>query len=157
MGAVVASHVSNQDEAVLQLLEKAANAVLAHFGIEDAEVSVVLGDDEMLHELNRTWRNVDAPTDVLSFALEEQSADEPSHELAEDEPRLLGDVVISLTRAKTQAAEYGHALSRELAFLTVHGVLHLLGFDHDEEGERREMRACEEAILAAPGWGRVTE
>ncbi|MGI6609355.1 MAG: rRNA maturation RNase YbeY [Limnochordia bacterium] len=154
MGAVVASQVSNVDESVLELLEAVVNAVLDHFDIADAEVSVVLGDDEMLHELNRSWRNVDAPTDVLSFALEEQDADEPMHELGEGEPRLLGDIVISLPRARSQAAEYGHTLSRELAFLAVHGVLHLLGFDHDEEAERQEMRAHEEMILSKLGWGR---
>ena len=100
MGVVVASHVADVDEELLGLLETAVDAVLSHFGIPDAEVSVVLGDDELLHELNLAWRQVDAPTDVLAFALEEQEADEPFYDVAEGEPRLLGDVVISLPRAK---------------------------------------------------------
>ncbi|NLN19899.1 MAG: rRNA maturation RNase YbeY [Firmicutes bacterium] len=154
MGVVVASHVADVDEELLGLLETAVDAVLSHFGIPDAEVSVVLGDDELLHELNLAWRQVDAPTDVLAFALEEQEADEPFYDVAEGEPRLLGDVVISLPRAKTQAAEYGHDLSRELAFLAVHGALHLLGFDHHDEAERQQMRMYEEEILAKLGLGR---
>ena len=154
MGVVVANYVADVDEELLDIIQTAVDAVLSHFAIPDAEVSVVLGDDALLQELNRAWRQVDAPTDVLAFAQEEQEADEPLYDVAEEDPRLLGDVVISLPRAKTQAADYGHDLTREVAFLAVHGVLHLLGFDHDDEVERQQMRVCEEEILAKLGLGR---
>lgn len=112
------------------------------------EVSLVLADDPYIHELNRTYRGKDRPTDVLSFALNE--GDEP--EIVDGpEEMLLGDIIISMETAQRQAEEYGHSLEREMAFLTVHGMLHLLGYDHEEEAGRAEMRQEEEYVLAALG------
>lgn len=109
------------------------------------EVSVVVTNDKELQELNREYRNVDCPTDVLSFSQVEGAAGIP---VPPDAPRPLGDIVISYDRVRAQAREYGHSERRELAYLAVHGLLHLLGFDHENEPERAQMRQAEEAALA---------
>lgn len=130
---------------MVAVLNKAAEV----YGLsEQAEVSVVLVDDEYIRELNRQYRGKDAPTDVLSFALNE--GDEP---VVIDDPaeQLLGDIVISLETAARQAEEFGHGSERELAYLTVHGMLHLLGYDHETEEARVEMRQEEEYILSQLG------
>ncbi len=133
---------------------QAVTAVLAEAGKEQAEVSVLVTGDERIQELNREWRGVDEPTDVLSFALAE-GEDEPALAAVPDAPEILGDVVISWPRAEVQAAEYGHPLRRELAFLAVHGTLHLLGYDHEKGvSASRAMREAEEAILSGLGLGR---
>lgn len=116
---------------------------------EDAEISVLICDGPVIHELNRTYRGVDAPTDVLSFALNEGQDDVPEEEAE------LGDIVINLDRAEEQAAEYGHSREREVAYLAVHGFLHILGYDHYDPEEKKAMRAAEEAILSACGLERV--
>ena len=113
-------------------------------GSEAAEVSLVLIDDKRIHELNFEYRGVDRPTDVLSFALQEEVDGEPDIEV-EDE--MLGDILISVERAREQAAEYGHSFEREIIYLAGHGTLHLLGFDHEEELDKQEMRSKEEEIM----------
>ena len=118
------------------------------YGAEDAEVSVTLTDDAHIHELNRTYRAVDRPTDVLSFALTE--SEEPEIVGGEGHD-VLGDLVISLERMRAQAEEYGHSELRELSFLTVHGMLHLLGYDHMEEEERQEMEAEQRTVMEELG------
>lgn len=112
---------------------------------ETAEISVLICDAPVIHELNKTYRNVDAPTDVLSFALNEGEDDVP------EEEGELGDIVINLDRAEEQAKEFGHSKERETAYLAVHGFLHILGYDHYEPEEKKAMRAAEEAILSACG------
>lgn len=109
---------------------------------EDAEVSLVFVDDNHIRELNSRYRGVDSVTDVLSFAMREG---EPIP--GEEGEVLLGDVVISLQAAMRQASEYGHSFVREAAYLTAHGVLHLMGYDHQEEDARNIMRGKEEAVL----------
>ena len=127
---------------------------------DDAEISVLICDAPVIHELNRTYRNVDAPTDVLSFALNEGEDDVPEEETE------LGDIVINIDRAKEQAEEYGHTMERETAYLSVHGFLHILGYDvhgflhilgydHYDPEEKKAMRAAEEAILSACGLERI--
>jgi probable rRNA maturation factor len=118
-------------------------------GTRRVYVSVVLTDDAGIAALNRQFRGIAAPTDVLSF---------PQLEVAGrviavpvDAPLLLGDIVVSLQRAEAQAHEYGHARARELGFLLVHGLLHLLGYDHETPAEAATMQACQEAILHALG------
>ncbi|EGO63322.1 rRNA maturation RNase YbeY [Acetonema longum] len=111
------------------------------------EVSVTLADNQYIQELNREYRGKDRPTDVLSFALNE--GDEPEILAGPDGiATLLGDIIISLEMAESQAREYGHSLERELAYLTVHGMLHLLGYDHEEAAEKILMRQEEESILS---------
>ncbi|HEY8418558.1 MAG TPA: rRNA maturation RNase YbeY, partial [Limnochordales bacterium] len=136
-------------------LEAVARAALAAEGMPDhAEVAVTLVDDEEIRVLNRDYRGKDVPTDVLSFPLWEpqEIADIRTHpERYPERPLLVGDVVISVDTAVRQAEEYGHGLERELAYLCVHGVLHLLGYDHEDETARAAMRAREEAILTELG------
>ena len=105
---------------------------------EDAEISVLICDGETIHELNRDDRHVDAPTDVLSFALNEGEDDIPEEEKA------LGDIVINLYRAVEQAREFGHSKEREMAYLSVHGFLHILGYDHYDPEEKKAMRKAED-------------
>lgn len=109
-----------------------------------AEVSLVFVDDPYIQSLNTEYRGIDRPTDVLSFAMLE------GEELAAagDEEVVLGDIVISLPTAKRQAVEYAHSLEREVGFLTAHGCLHLLGYDHQTDADRQIMREKEEAVLA---------
>ena len=125
--------VSEEDR---EAVRRAILTVGRLYGAEQAEVSVTLTDDAHIHALNRDYRSLDRPTDVLSFALMESVEPEvygaPVHEV-------LGDLIISLERVRAQAEEYGHTALRELSFLTVHGMLHLLGYDHREEAERIEM------------------
>ena len=115
------------------------------------EVSVVLTDDTDIQQLNCQYRGKDRPTDVLSFALNE--GDEPDI-FGADAAILIGDIIISVETAARQAAEYGHSLEREVAYLALHGMLHLLGYDHETETDKAEMRAEEEHVLAELGIGR---
>ncbi len=112
--------------------------------LQSAELSVVLTTDEEVHELNRTYRGIDRATDVLSF---------PQHEGEDSDlsDPLLGDVVISIDAVERQALEYGHSREREVAFLTVHGILHLLGWDHEVPEDEARMMAKTEAILSGMG------
>ena len=117
------------------------------------EVSVTFTDNEGIHELNKKFRGVDKPTDVLSFPLfdyEGESEEPPIDEIINN----LGDIVISLEKAQEQAAEFGHSFERETAFLCVHSMLHLLGYDHERsEEEDAEMRAKQREIMEIMGLG----
>lgn len=111
-------------------------------------VDVTLVDDEAIHKLNKEYRQVDRPTDVLSFALDEDDGEEPAVTGGPEE-HLLGGIVISAETAKRQGEEYGHGLNRELTYLAVHGCLHLLGYDHMKDEDKSVMRAEEEKVMAA--------
>lgn len=113
-----------------------------------AEVSVMLCDNETIRDINMEWRSLDKATDVLSFPLHERLRDGIN---IVDEEFLLGDIIISLERAGEQALEFAHSLDREILYLFVHGLLHLLGYDHCEDEERLEMRLREEGLLAMVG------
>ena len=115
---------------------------------DNAEISVTITDNEGITELNRTYRGIDGPTDVLSFAFDEQAPGSEVNFVSPGDIHLLGDIIISLEQAAVQAMEYGHTLDREVGFLTVHGMLHLLGFDHREKEETLKMRNWEEQILS---------
>jgi probable rRNA maturation factor len=120
------------------------------------EVSVTLVDDALIRDLNRTYRGVDAATDVLSFSqLEGDGVDLRRMPFTALVP--LGDIVISMPRMREQAREYGHAEERELGYLLIHGLLHLLGYDHQHPHDRVAMRAAEEDLLAAAGLTRETQ
>jgi len=137
----------------LELLQAAVEFGLARFQNENAEVSVVLADDQYIQALNRDYRGLDQPTDVLSFALREGCA--PMTPVTTDEiPELLGDIYISAERALEQAKTYEHSFERELCYLAVHGLLHLLGFDHQQPEETVRMRAEEEIIMTEFALGR---
>ena len=127
----------------------------------DCEINVLVTDDRGIHEVNLSCRNIDRPTDVLSFPMFELTAGDPP---ADWTPYIdpgtglcpLGDMVISLERAAAQAEEFGHSLRREIGYLTIHSILHLLGYDHLDEGpQKAQMRAREEVIAATvPGVNR---
>jgi probable rRNA maturation factor len=131
------------------LIEQVVRRALTAAGASGpVEVSVVVTDDSTVQQLNRDYRGVDAPTDVLSFSQTEVLTDAGEQfPTVPGEARLLGDVVISGDRVRAQAAEYGHSQRRELAYLTVHGLLHLLGYDHETDPERQVMRRAEENAL----------
>ena len=120
-------------------------ATLAYEGKEGhSEVSVTFTDNEGIRAINREYREIDAPTDVLSFPLFEEC----------DGTRMLGDIVLSLEKCRAQAEEFGHSFERECAFLTVHSTLHLLGYDHvNGEEEEQDMRARQTAIVEKMGLG----
>ena len=130
------------------LVRKTCHATLV---LEDfdgsAEISVTFTDDEKIRELNRQFRNIDSSTDVLSFPLGENGVYDVNQDTG---AFLLGDIVISMEHAVAQAEEYGHSLQREVAYLTAHSMLHLLGYDHLDEGpQKAQMRGREEAIAAS--------
>lgn len=130
-------------ELVRTLLDYAARQE----GVEDGtELSVTFTDNEGIRAINRDYRGKDQPTDVISFALEEMGEGEIEITGAEI-PRVLGDIIISVPRAKEQAEEYGHSFERELGFLAVHGFLHLLGYDHMTKEDETEMFGRQNEIL----------
>ncbi|BEU88013.1 rRNA maturation RNase YbeY [Selenomonas sp. TAMA-11512] len=135
------------DDAVWEPVFAAVQCIENVYEIEATEVSITLTNDAYIHTVNREYRGIDRPTDVISFALQE--SEEP--EITDEGYVTLGDILISVERAEAQASEYGHSLRRELAFLTVHGMLHLLGFDHIEEEDRREMEAAQTEIIEKLG------
>ncbi len=142
-------------DGLYDLIERVVDTVLTQeeFG-RDCEVSVLFTDDEQIRSYNHEHRGIDKATDVLSFPMLEY--DEDGEIISEDiefgDVLLLGDIVLSLEHAKAQAEEYGHSFEREVGFLTAHSVLHLLGYDHeDDEESRLEMRSKEEKALSALG------
>jgi len=147
--------VSDELIATLEvILQKAGEAE----GVEDGEVALTFVDDKQIHELNLEYRGIDRSTDVLSFAMNESLDEELDivYELEEDEelhdmPEVLGDIIISLDRAKAQSEEYGHSMEREIGFLFVHGFLHLLGYDHQDAESEAEMMGKQESVLAQVG------
>ncbi|GIO27579.1 rRNA maturation RNase YbeY [Ornithinibacillus bavariensis] len=120
---------------------------------DDAEVSVTFVTNEEIQEINRDYRNLDKPTDVISFALEESVEGEMAI-IGEDLPVVLGDIIISVERAEEQAKDYNHSFERELGFLAVHGFLHLLGYDHMTKEDEKIMFGKQEEILGEYNLGR---
>jgi probable rRNA maturation factor len=152
-------------------------------GVDGGEIALTFVDDERIHELNKMYRGIDRPTDVLSFSMLEMGEDEQAI-LYEDEYEVeesddestdpngdkesedtdiddeadedlfvepLGDIIISVQTAAAQAEEYGHSIEREIGFLFVHGFLHVIGYDHEDEGAEKAMFAKQEAILLKAG------
>ena len=148
--------ISNEQKAVAiptgirLLIRRCCNAVLALEKFDSkAEVSVSFVDNETIHQLNKQYRNVDRPTDVLSFPLGENGIYDINHQTG---AKLLGDIVISAEKAFEQAELYNHSLQIEIGFLTVHSMLHLLGYDHENGGmEEVHMREKEETVLTQIG------
>ena len=112
--------------------------------IDEAIFNVIIVDNNYIHKLNKEYRNIDRETDVITFALEDDKTFNP-------DIRILGDVYISIDKAKSQSEEYGHSLLRELSFLAVHGMLHLLGYDHMNKDDEKVMFTLQEEILDEMG------
>lgn len=139
------------------ILQKAGEAE----GVTEGEVALTFVNDDAIHELNREYRGIDRPTDVLSFAMNESAFEELDivYEVEDDDEAaeldqladVLGDIIISVDKAKAQSEEYGHSLEREIGFLFVHGFLHLLGYDHQDEASESVMMAKQEAVLSQVG------
>ena len=150
----ITADIKGVSERAKALIRKTIRTALALEGVDfPCEIDVCVTDDAGIHEINRDMRSVDAPTDVLSFPAFDLSPGElPDPDDADPGTGLipLGDMVLSYERVAAQAKEYGHSRSRELAYLVTHSVLHLLGFDHMDEGpEKALMRLHEERIMAA--------
>lgn len=133
--------------------QAAAEALRYENFAEECEISVSIVDNEEIRQINRQFRNIDKATDVLSFPMLTFQEGEQA-ERNEDGEILLGDIIISLERAREQAAEYGHSLKREIAFLTAHSMLHLLGYDHMTPEEEEEMFRRQKEILLLAGFPR---
>ena len=123
---------------VLEIAKKEEN-------LDNIEFNVIIVDNEYIHNLNKEYRHIDRPTDVITFALEDYE------DIKYDDFRLLGDIYISLDKAKEQAIEYNHSFKREICFLAVHGFLHLLGYDHMEKQDEKIMFDKQEVILNEAG------
>ena len=124
------------------IIEKIVNKALEIEGVKKASCSIIIVDNDYIHKLNKEYRGIDRVTDVISFALEDEKS-----MVIPDEIRLLGDIYISLDKAKEQAKEYGHSIKRELCFLAVHGIYHLLGYDHETKEEEEIMFKKQEEVL----------
>jgi len=140
------------NEEHIQLVENLLQHAAEMEDVGEAEVSITFVTNEKIHEINREYRHIDRPTDVISFALEELG--EGEIEIVGEMPRVLGDIIISVERTREQAEEYGHSFERELGFLAVHGFLHLLGYDHMTEEDEKVMFSRQEEILSSFGLGR---
>ena len=131
------------------LVRRCCNAVLRMENFQGAaEVSVTFANNEQIHELNKMHRNVDAPTDVLSFPMGEDGKYDID---PATNAKILGDIVISMEKAVEQAERFGHTLQREVGYLTAHSMLHLLGYDHEEPLEKVHMREKEELVMTQLG------
>ncbi len=147
-----------------ELMKKAVSQVLSYEQFsQKAEIDIMMTDNEGIRQLNREYRSIDRATDVLSFPMldfDEGYQYDGNVEIGVEDINpesgevILGDIVISLEKAKEQAEEYGHSLDREVAFLVVHSMLHLLGYDHEQESDRVIMRGKEEDILREMGLAR---
>ena len=122
-------------------LESVLEFACKHLKIDNPLLNVVIVDNEKIKEINKEYRGKDSVTDVISFAFEEVN------DVKYEDVRFLGEIYISYERCKSQAAEFGHSVRREFSYLAVHGLLHLLGYDHMNEKDKKVMRALEEEIL----------
>lgn len=129
-------------------IEKVIAYALQYLHLQKVEFSIILVDNEKIHALNKEYRHIDRETDVITFALED------GMEMDTPEIRVLGDIYISVPKAKEQAIEYGHSLKRELCFLSIHGLLHLLGYDHMQTEEEKKMFDLQKEILDGYGISR---
>lgn len=130
----------------LEVLEPLLTYALEVENVDNLEFNVIIINNEEIHKINKEYRGIDRPTDVISFALEDYKDIK-----YENDYRVLGDIYISIDKVKEQAKEYGHSEKRELAFLAVHGLLHLLGYDHMEKEDEKVMFSRQELILDGYG------
>ena len=143
----------NVDEEIkeLETVEKVLYSAIEKEKLENVEFNLIIVDNKYIHELNKMYRNIDRETDVITFALEDEDSI-----VIPNNKRILGDIYISIDKAKSQAEEYGHSLLRELSFLAVHGFYHLLGYDHQTKEEEQIMFKKQEEVLESYGITRET-
>ena len=143
----------NVDEEIkeLETVEKVLYSAIEKEKLDNVVFNLIIVDNKYIHELNKMYRNIDRETDVITFALEGEDTI-----IIPDNERILGDIYISIDKAKSQAEEYGHSLLRELSFLAVHGFYHLLGYDHQTKEEEKIMFEKQEEVLDSYGITRET-
>lgn len=139
--------VKNVSEEINELeeVQKFIDFALDYLKLSNVVFNIIIINNEEIHKINKEYRGIDRPTDVISFALEDDDT------FVQMEQRILGDIYISIDKAREQANEYGHSLLRELCFLTIHGILHLLGYDHMEPEDEKVMFELQERILDSYG------
>lgn len=135
----------NEEIVELDEIKKFIEFSLEYLKLENVLFNVIIIDNEEIHKINKEYRGIDRPTDVISFALEDDDT------FISLDKRILGDIYISIDKARMQAEEYGHSLLRELCFLTIHGLLHLLGYDHMIEEDEKVMFELQERVLDTYG------
>ena len=140
---------TNEKIPELETVEKVLYSAMEKEKLENTQFNLIIVDNEYIHELNKDYRGIDRETDVITFALE----DEDTLVIGDDE-RILGDIYISIDRARSQAEEYGHSFLREISFLAVHGFYHLLGYDHQTKEEEEVMFGKQEEVLQDYGISR---
>ncbi len=137
--------IFNETEEEIKELDDVRRVIdiaIKHQKLDNLEFNIIIVDNEYIHKINREYRGIDRPTDVISFALEDNK------DFVEVDHRVLGDIYISIDKARSQAEEYGHSFKREICFLAVHGFLHLLGYDHvNSKEEEKVMFGLQEEIL----------
>ena len=145
--------INNTDNNIEEIknLKDIVNFTINYMKLNNVMFNIIIVCDEEIHQINKDYRGIDRATDVISFALEDDNT------FVKTDTRILGDIYISLDKAICQAEEYGHSLRREISFLTVHGILHLLGYDHMNEKEEKEMFELQEMILNEYGVRRKKE
>lgn len=135
-----------EDIKELDIVEKVLYSAMEKEHLENTSFNLIIVDNNYIHELNKNYRGIDRETDVITFALEDEDT-----VIIPDNERILGDIYISLDKARAQAEEYGHSFLRELSFLAVHGFYHLLGYDHQTKEEEKVMFAKQEEVLNSYG------
>ena len=146
MNEVTIYNETDEEFTYSDIIEKVVNKAFETEDIKKASCSIIIVDNTFIHKLNKEYRGIDRVTDVISFALEDDKS-----MVIPDDFRLLGDIYICLDKAKEQAKEYGHSLERELCFLAVHGIYHLLGYDHENEEDAKIMFKKQEEVLMEYG------
>lgn len=146
MNEVTIYNETDKEFTYQDIIEKVINKAFEIEGLKKASCSIIIVDNSYIHKLNKEYRGIDRVTDVISFALEDDKS-----MIIPDGIRLLGDIYISIDKAKEQAKEYGHSLERELCFLAVHGLYHLLGYDHETKEEAEVMFKKQEEVLRKYG------
>ena len=131
----------DKDIEELDILNNYVKYLVKKLKLDKCEFNIIIVDNDKIHKINKEYRNVDRPTDVISFAMEDNM------DIKYEDFRLLGDIYISIDKCYEQAKEYEHSRVREICFLATHGILHLLGYDHMEEEEEKEMFGLQEELL----------
>lgn len=147
MNKVEIFNTLDEDIKELKEIEKLMDYACKYMKLDNVTFNIIIVDNEEIHRINKEYRGIDRPTDVISFALE----DEKDMMLSEEVGRILGDIYISIDKCRSQAEEYGHSFLRELAFLSVHGFLHLQGYDHMEPEDEKVMFKLQDEILDSYG------